>query len=126
MPFDLPLTRKLRVQGWKVKIREKERVEPPHVTVMNKFVFLGSQKGLFKEPLPPGIAVCHDRSEVEAAVTDPPRHATWVSFTRHFTDILLLEVVHARSDLRGSHLITLTPPRKESIPALLGLFHPVF
>ena len=31
-----------------------------------------------------------------------------------------------RADLRGSHLITLTPPRSESIPALVGLFHPVF
>src|SRR3954447_5804638 len=36
MPFDLPLPKKLRAEGWKVKIREKERVEPPHVTVMHK------------------------------------------------------------------------------------------
>lgn len=36
MPFDVPLPKKLRAEGWKVKIREKERVEPPHVTVMHK------------------------------------------------------------------------------------------
>ena len=36
MPFELPLPKKLRSIGWKVKIREKERVEPPHVTVMHK------------------------------------------------------------------------------------------
>ena len=36
MPFDLPLPRKLKAQGWKVKIREKERVEPPHVTITQK------------------------------------------------------------------------------------------
>ena len=36
MPFDVPLPRKLKAEGWKVKIREKERVEPPHVTVMHK------------------------------------------------------------------------------------------
>jgi hypothetical protein len=36
MPFDLPLSKNLRANGWKVKIREKERVEPPHVTVMHK------------------------------------------------------------------------------------------
>ena len=36
MPFDLPLPKKLKAEGWKVKIREKERVEPPHVTVMHK------------------------------------------------------------------------------------------
>ncbi len=36
MPFDLPLPRKLKAEGWKVKIRENERVEPPHVTIMHK------------------------------------------------------------------------------------------
>lgn len=91
-----------------------------------RFVFLGSQKGLFPTPLPPGVSVCHDRSEVEAAVAGRARHVTWVSFTRHFTDLLLQEAVDRRADLRGSHLITLTPPRAESIPALLGLFQPVF
>jgi hypothetical protein len=91
-----------------------------------RFIFLGSRKGLFKEPLPPRVSACHDRSEVEAAVTRPTKRVTWVSFTRDFTDILLEAAVDARADLRGSHLITLTPPRSESIPALLGLFHPVF
>ena len=91
-----------------------------------RFVFLGSQKGLFKEPLPPHVSVCHDRSEVEAAVISPTKRVTWISFTRNFTDILLEKAVGTRADLRGSHLITLTPPRSESIPALLGLFHPVF
>ena len=91
-----------------------------------RFVFLGSQKGLFKEPLPPHVSVCRDRAEVEAAVIRPAKRATWISFTRQFTEILLEKAVDARADLRGSHLITLTPPRSESIPALLGLFHPVF
>jgi hypothetical protein len=36
MPFDVPLPRKLEAEGWKVKIREKERVEPPHVTITHK------------------------------------------------------------------------------------------
>ena len=40
--------------------------------------------------------------------------------------MLLEEVVGTRADLKGSHLITLIPPRVESIPALVGLFHPVF
>jgi hypothetical protein len=91
-----------------------------------RFVFLGSQKGLFKGPLPPHVSVCHDRSEVETAVSRPTKRMTWISFTRNFTDILLEKVVDSRADFRGSHLITLTPPRSESIPALLGLFHPVF
>jgi hypothetical protein len=36
MPFDVPLPRKFKAEGWKVKIREKERVEPPHVTIMHR------------------------------------------------------------------------------------------
>jgi hypothetical protein len=27
MPFDVPLSRKLKAEGWKAKIREKERVD---------------------------------------------------------------------------------------------------
>jgi len=91
-----------------------------------RFVLLGSQKGLFKGPLPPRVSVCYDRSEVEAAMTRPTKRVTWISFTRNFTDILLEKAVGAHADLRGSHLITLMPPRSESIAALLGLFHPVF
>ncbi len=90
-----------------------------------RFVFLGSQRGLFKHPLPPHVSVCHDRAEVEAAISQPARRATWISFSRRFTDILLEQAVASRATLRGAHLITLTPPRSESIPALLGLFHPV-
>jgi hypothetical protein len=34
MPHELELPRRLKAKGWKVKIRDKERLEPPHVTVM--------------------------------------------------------------------------------------------
>lgn len=91
-----------------------------------RFIFLGSQKGLFKKPLPPRVSICHDRSEVEAAVNGSMKCVTWISFTRNFTDILLEKAVDTRTDLRETHLITLMPPRSESIAALLGLFHPVF
>jgi hypothetical protein len=91
-----------------------------------RFILLGSRKGLFREPLPPRISICHDRSEVEAAVSRPTKSTTWISFSRNLTDILLEKAVNVHADLRGSHLIMLTPPRSESIPALLGLFHPVF
>ena len=36
MPFDLPLPRKLKTEGWKVKIRENERIKPSHLTIMHK------------------------------------------------------------------------------------------
>jgi hypothetical protein len=91
-----------------------------------RIIFLGSQKRLFKNPVPRRIFICRDRFEVEAAMSSPTNKATWISFTRDFTDILLKNAVDSRADLRGSHLITLTPPRPESVPALLGLFHPAF
>ena len=37
MPFELDLPKRLKKLGWKVKIREKERLEPPHVTILHRF-----------------------------------------------------------------------------------------
>lgn len=91
-----------------------------------KVIILGSLKGFPREPLPPHVSVCHDRGEIEAAVSGQPRHATWISSSRAFTEMLLEKAVHAHASLKGSHLITLAPPRAESVPALLGLFHPAF
>ncbi len=34
MPFDLPVPEWLKQARWKVKIREKETREPPHVTIL--------------------------------------------------------------------------------------------
>jgi hypothetical protein len=36
MPFILVLPPALQRQGWRVKIREKERLEPPHATVIRR------------------------------------------------------------------------------------------
>lgn len=36
MPFELQLPFQHRKAGWKVKIREKERLEPPHVTIIHR------------------------------------------------------------------------------------------
>ena len=36
MPFELPLPPNLRGQGWKVKIRDRERLEEPHATILFK------------------------------------------------------------------------------------------
>lgn len=34
MAFDLKLSRQLAKSGWKVKIRDKERLEEPHLTII--------------------------------------------------------------------------------------------
>lgn len=36
MPFSLKLPQPLTANGWKVKIRDKERVEPPHISIIRK------------------------------------------------------------------------------------------
>ena len=37
MPYDLQLSQALKQAGWKVKIHDAERLEPPHVTIYRKF-----------------------------------------------------------------------------------------
>lgn len=36
MPYSLPLPGELAAKGWKVKIRDKERLAPPHVSILYK------------------------------------------------------------------------------------------
>ena len=36
MPYELKLPPRFRQAGWKVKIREKETREPPHVTILRQ------------------------------------------------------------------------------------------
>jgi hypothetical protein len=36
MAFSLPLPPPWDSQGWKVKIRDRERLEPPHVTILHR------------------------------------------------------------------------------------------
>lgn len=36
MPFALPLPAPWASQQWKLKIRERERLEPPHVTLLHR------------------------------------------------------------------------------------------
>jgi hypothetical protein len=56
MAFSLSLPATLVAQGWKAKIRDRERNEPPHVTVLHKTrawrVDLRTGRFLDKEPDP--------------------------------------------------------------------------
>ncbi len=36
MPHELTLLPRFKKSGWKIKIRDKERLEPPHLTVLRK------------------------------------------------------------------------------------------
>jgi hypothetical protein len=59
MAFELELPALWESRGWKVKIRDRERVEPPHVTIMHKSRWwrygLRSQQFLDREPDPKDV-----------------------------------------------------------------------
>ncbi len=56
MPFTLNLPEPWASRGWKVKIRDRERIEPPHVTILHRTrawrFDLRFEKFLDKEPAP--------------------------------------------------------------------------
>ena len=56
MPFTLNLPEPWATRGWKVKIRDRERLEPPHVTILRRTrawrFDLRSERFLDKEPDP--------------------------------------------------------------------------
>lgn len=59
MPFTLNLPEPWPSRGWKVKIRDRERLEPPHVTILHKTrtwrFGLRSERFLDKEPDPKDV-----------------------------------------------------------------------
>ncbi len=67
MPYSLRLSADLRQAGWKVKIRDRERLEPPHVTILFKHhaFRLNLRDGTF---LDPGVAWADVHPRVREAV----------------------------------------------------------
>lgn len=64
MAYDLPLPADLKNVGWRVKIRDREIREPPHVTIIRKTQAwrINLRTRAFMDPRP-------DPSEVPAALT---------------------------------------------------------
>lgn len=61
MPFGLRLPEPWANRGWKAKIRDRERLEPPHVTILYKAsawrFALRTETFLDKEPSPTEVPV---------------------------------------------------------------------
>ena len=68
MPFDVALPASVKKAGWKVKILEKERLEPPHVTIRRgvRTWRLGLRDGEFL--VPPGGSWNNVPAEVREAI----------------------------------------------------------
>lgn len=79
MPFELELPTAVKKRGWKVKIRDRERLEPPHVTILYKTEAwrLGLRDGAFL--VPPGGSWSAILVEVRRAIEHgwPTLVAAW-------------------------------------------------
>ena len=66
MPSQLPLPERLAKDGWKVKIRDRERLEPPHATVIRGNRAwrwnLRSRQFMDREPDPGDLPLSSSRS----------------------------------------------------------------
>jgi hypothetical protein len=72
LPFELEIPPSLRRQGWRVKIRDRERLEPPHVSILRRRWTwrIGLRGGRFLDRTPspaevPDELVSHVRERLE-------------------------------------------------------------
>lgn len=95
---------------------------------VRRFVILDSNRGRFKRFLSRTVSFCTTRAEINKIYDAVPDDLTWVSYTQKFTDELLKAVARRRAlRPRGTHsrrecVLTVAPPRPESLPTLHGLF----
>lgn len=77
MPFEVVLPLPIKKAGWKVKILEKERLEPPHVTIRRgvRTWRVGLRDGTFL--VPPGGSWKDVPAEVREAI-----EANWGALVR--------------------------------------------
>lgn len=73
MPYELDIDDDLASQGWKVKIRDKERCEEPHVTIIRRTSTwrLGLRDLQFLDSDPPAREVPRElMDEIESRLAD--------------------------------------------------------
>ena len=86
-----------------------------------RFIFIGSSAKKSNT----GVVVCRRYAELPAAVRATQKQRVFVSFLQSSTDELLQEGLKLGRGLRMGNLITLEPPRPESVPSLSGIFERV-
>lgn len=86
-----------------------------------RFVFVGSTAKKF----PVGVLVCRRFADLPASVRETPTQRVFVSYHRSSTDNLLQAGLKLGRGARMGKLLTLEPPRPESVPSLTGIFERV-
>jgi hypothetical protein len=85
-----------------------------------RYVVIGAT-GKFRDPLPEGVTLCR-ASDLKSCVQHAWSEAVFVSCASGSTDALLKATLKAQRRCRFEHLLTMEPPRTESVPTLLGVF----
>ena len=115
------LARKKKMMAIKTKTKATTNpilAKPPGHNV--RFVLLGSKD----QQVPPGVTVCRGSADLFSFVRQVPKKHTYVCYRRSSTEDLVKEIMKLRG-ARVGDLLTLEPPRPESIPTLSGLFRNV-
>jgi hypothetical protein len=84
------------------------------------YVLVGSST----RKLPTGFVACRN-ADIRACVQDAPRRTLFISHRRSSTDQLLTAGLQRQPGNRIRELLTLEPPRPESVPSLSGIFERV-
>jgi hypothetical protein len=85
-----------------------------------RYVLVGSTM----RKVPAGFIACR-AADIPSCVHDAPRTTVFISSRRSSTDDLLKAGLERRRGSRIGELLTLEPPRPESVPSLSGLFERV-
>ncbi len=86
-----------------------------------RFVLVGSMA----KKVPAGVLVCRRFADLPTFVRETPKKRVFVSYGQSSTDDLLQEGLKLKRGTRMGNLLTLKPPRPESVPSLSGIFERV-
>jgi len=86
-----------------------------------RFVLVGSTA----KKVPAGVLVCRRFADLATFVRETPKKRVFVSYGQSSTDHLLQEGLKLKRGARMGNLLTLKPPRPESVPSLSGIFERV-
>src|SRR5262245_52300465 len=100
--------------------KTSKKVAAKAARLIRRYIFVGSTS----KKAPADVLVFrHFRfTDLPASMRENPGRFDFVSCRRSSTDDLLQEGLKSRFRMRMGNLLTLEPPRPESLPSLIGLF----
>ncbi len=93
-----------------------------------RYVIVDSNRERLKHFLSDTVNLCRTQAEIGKVYDEAPDDLTWITYTQKFTDELLKAAArrrvrrHNAPHPRHECVLTITSPRRESVPTLHGLF----